>query len=167
MTGESRLADLQCVYQFTHAQFPAPESSNNANACRIYDSLPKGGKVSHYLLYIGICRYIKRDVNHEKDNADRLWRITWSWDDDAGKGCGARVGGCLSVRSQNSSGRLRLNGTVQGRAGKRKIDQRITQNNFQSDCHFANYLAQLFARYLAYRCLPKSDFWTRSVRSPA
>ena len=63
MTGESRLADLQCVYQFTHAQFPAPESSNNANACRIYDSLPKGGKVSHYLLYIGICRYIKRDVN--------------------------------------------------------------------------------------------------------
>ena len=66
MTGESRLADLQCVYQFTHAQFPAPESSNNANACRIYDSLPKGGKVSHYLLYIGICRYIKRDVNHEK-----------------------------------------------------------------------------------------------------
>ena len=125
MTGESRLADLQCVYQFTHAQFPAPESSNNANACRIYDSLPKGGKVSHYLLYIGICRYIKRDVNHEKDNADRLWRITWSWDDDAGKGCGARVGGCLSVRSQNSSGRLRLNGTVQGRAGKRKESRKI------------------------------------------
>ena len=57
----------------------------------------------------------------KKSNADRLWRITWSWDDDAGKGCGARVGGCLSVRSQNSSGRLRLNGTVQGRAGKRKI----------------------------------------------
>jgi len=60
MTGESRLAYLQCVYQLTHAQFPAPESSNNADACRIYDSLPKGGEVSHWLTYIGIYRYIKR-----------------------------------------------------------------------------------------------------------
>jgi hypothetical protein len=49
MTGKSRLADLQCVYQLAHAQFPAPESSNNADACRIYDSLPEGGKVSHCL----------------------------------------------------------------------------------------------------------------------
>ena len=61
MTGESRLADLQCVYQLAHAQFPAPESSNNADARWIYDSLPKGGKVSHRLIYIGIYRYIKRD----------------------------------------------------------------------------------------------------------
>jgi hypothetical protein len=60
MTGESRLADLQCVYQLTHAQFPTPESSNNADACRINNSLPKGGKVSHHLLYIVIYRYIKR-----------------------------------------------------------------------------------------------------------
>src|SRR5260370_17936156 len=63
MTGESRLADLQGVYQLTHAKFPAPESSNNADACRIYDSLPKGGKVAHLSsIYIGIYRYIKRDV---------------------------------------------------------------------------------------------------------
>ena len=59
MTGKSRLANLQCVYQLAHAQFPAPESSNNADACRINDSLPKGGKVSHWPTYIGIYRYIK------------------------------------------------------------------------------------------------------------
>jgi hypothetical protein len=75
MTGESRLADLQRVYQLTHAQFPAPESSNNADACRIYDSLPKGGKVSHYLLYIGIYRYIKRNVNHEKKAMLIIWKF--------------------------------------------------------------------------------------------
>jgi hypothetical protein len=63
MTGESRLADFQCVYQLTHAKFPAPQSSNNADACRIHDSLAKGGKVSHCLPYIGLYRYIKRDVN--------------------------------------------------------------------------------------------------------
>jgi hypothetical protein len=62
MTGKSRLANLQCVYQLAHAQFPAPESCNNADAGRIYDSLPKGGKVSHWLTYIGIYRYIKPTI---------------------------------------------------------------------------------------------------------
>jgi hypothetical protein len=47
--------------------------------------------------------------------------ITWSWDDDAGKGCGAKVGGCLSVRSQNSSGRLRLTGLCKAEPEKRKV----------------------------------------------
>jgi hypothetical protein len=108
MTGESRLADLQCVYQFTHAQFPAPESSNNANACRIYDSLPKGGKVSHYLLYIGICRYIKRDVNHEKDNADRLWRNALEFGKTTlAKAVARELEPVYLFALRNSSGRLR------------------------------------------------------------
>jgi hypothetical protein len=62
MTGESRLADLQCVNQLAHAQFPVPQGSNNAHASRIYQSLPKRGKVPHYLLYIGIYRYINREI---------------------------------------------------------------------------------------------------------
>ena len=66
MTEESRLADLQCVYQLTHAQFPQSESSNNADACRIHDCLPKGGKVSRYPLYICIYRYIKRECESLK-----------------------------------------------------------------------------------------------------
>ena len=70
MTGESRLADLQCVYQLAHAQFPAPESSNNADACRIYDSLPKGGKVSH-CLHISVFTDISSPMPSDGNNPIR------------------------------------------------------------------------------------------------
>ena len=61
MTGKSRLANLQCVYQLAHAHSPRRSNTRGRESDTI--AAQKSIKVSHYLLYIGILRYIKRRYN--------------------------------------------------------------------------------------------------------